>query len=1020
MSGNGSSPFNVRFPAKPIAKKSLFERQRAEAEAKRQREAAETATVYKEFVESFGDGSGNSSSPSFTPDAAPGAPRSELPAHNKSTATVGTTGGRRHFSIPSKGPSSHRNSGPGSLGPASQLGRPARDGRPTRTSGVSNKLGFGSDDDDDGDNGGGGFDTNERGGIFPNKKRKVGSLLEEGQIAEDGGGATDVAMNWAEEKATSKPTIRLANLPPGTSPAAVKALVISSSSLVVDAVRILPTATAVNGGPFATATDRKSVAAIVTLSAETAASGIDAAVSAMQNRYLGFGYYLSLHRHLSSAVAALSTSSGGAAGGGLAGGGSGSSQRGGAGAGAQPFGARLVPPTPKAGPGAQHPVSEGFGPPTGGFHGGRYSRGLPPPAHFAPPAATINTVNRDGLFYVPVRPPRDIKKLRMVHKVLEQVLDHGPEFEALLMSRPAVQLEEKWAWLWDARSEAGVWYRYRLWETVTGLRTQKSSGLSRQAKGRYVPLFEGSHAWKTPEQFLPYEFVTSLDELVSDADYNSSDDSDADAGEGTVDEDKETFLNPLDKARLAHLLARLPTTISKLRKGDVARVTSFALAHASRGANEIVDMIVANVERPLAFTAVNPDRQRICQVQALGEAVDTSSAQLVAVYVVSDILSSSATSGIRHAWRFRQLFDAALRRHNVFATLGRLAGKFHWGRLRADKWKRSIGLVLDQWEGWSVFSAETQAFLVSSFENALMDETSKDEKLSAAAVTVKDGEMSGATTALAKNSRWKTVDKTAAPEQGPLAAAGPRQVDTATDRDANKAMQLDGEDSDKNENGAGGVGGDDAEWTYRSDYTDDEALDLACLSDEDIDGEPLELFKVAGVGRESQRYRRRHRYDGIPLTADEIFALTGGEDEMSEGEIATDDDYDDFGDDNDYHLGDLSSLSDSSGESGSDMESSKDGNEKGSTGHDRDEIHEQTDILMNDAPIPETAASTAETGRSMAGPEYKPDVASVRAPSPDVRNNHPLPLLKSSATPQLRKRMRAADMFADSSSDESR
>ncbi|CAK7270759.1 hypothetical protein SEPCBS57363_004267 [Sporothrix epigloea] len=952
MSGNNSSPFNVRFPAKPATKKSLFERQRAEAEAKRQREAAETAAVYEDFVKSFGDGGGSSSDLSSTTAAATGALNSDLPLQHTSSVTVGTTGGRRHFSIPTTGPGSQRNSGPGSLGPAHYSSRPARDGRPTRL-GTSNKLGFGSDDDDDDDS----TDRFDGSSDLKNKRRKVAGTLEDGQIAEDGVAATEVA--------TSKPTIRLANLPPGTSPAAVRALVASNSSLVIDAVRILP---------MATATDRKSVAAIVTLSAETAASGIDAAVSAMQNRYLGFGYYLSLHRHLSSAIAAFSTSTGGAAGG-----------SGGGGAYAQPFSARPVPPIPKAGPGAQYLPSEGIRPPPGDFQAGRFGRGVPPPAASMTPAAMTNTFSRDGLLYVPVQPPRDIKKLRMVHKVLEQVLDRGPEFEALLMSRPAVQLEEKWAWLWDARSEAGVWYRYRLWETVTGLRAQKNSDASKQAKGRYVPLFEGSHAWKTPDQFLPYEFATSLDELVSDADYNSSNNSDEDAGDVTNDEDKETFLNPLEKARLAHLLARIPTTLSKLRKGDIARVTSFALTHASRGANEIVDIIVANVERPLAHTAVNPNHQRV-GYQEGGEVVDTSSAQLIAVYVVSDILSSSATSGIRHAWRFRQLFDAALRRHNVFATLGRLADKNHWGRLRADKWKRSIGLVLDQWEGWSVFSADTQAFLVSSFEDPPMDKTTKEEDSSAAAATATDGDLPEATTLSAKKSRWKTVDTKAAPEQGPAAASGFRPVDASTGSDAHEMMQLDVDNAEREDNG---IGGDDVdEWAYRSDYTDNEALDLACMSDEDIDGEPLEPFKPAGFGREVLRSRRHHRYDGIPLTTDEICALTGGADEMSEeGEIATDDE-DEFDDDEIYHLSDLSSLSDSSSELTGDMASNNDG--------------------IDDAIIP-----TAEAA------EPTPTPASKQAFFSGTTTEAHLTPLKIPLTSQPRKRIRAADMFADTNVDES-
>ncbi|KAF9772555.1 hypothetical protein IL306_009730, partial [Fusarium sp. DS 682] len=305
--------------------------------------------------------------------------------------------------------------------------------------------------------------------------------------------------------------------------------------------------------------------------------------------------------------------------------------------------------------------------------------------------------------------------------VIEGVLAHGPEFEALLMSRPEVQREEKWAWIWDARSEGGIWYRWRLWEVITG--SQQS-----QQKGKYIPLFDGSHAWKTPERNLKFEYMTKLDEFVSDSEYNSSDEEDFEDDnkrENPETESEKAFLNPLEKAKLTHLLARLPTSMSRLRKGDVARVTSFAITHASRGVDEVVAMITFNVEKPLALTGANPDNKsegKESQTIALeegpsNEGPDISAASLVGLYVVSDILSSSSTSGVRHAWRFRQLFETSLKDRKTFETLGLMAERLKWGRLRAEKWKRSIHLVLNLWEGWCVFPVESQELFVRSFEN---------------------------------------------------------------------------------------------------------------------------------------------------------------------------------------------------------------------------------------------------------------------------------------------------------------
>ncbi|KAL2171283.1 hypothetical protein VTG60DRAFT_3390 [Thermothelomyces hinnuleus] len=645
------------------SRQSAFEKQKAEAEAKRRREAEETAAVYEDFVKSFAhdeDDDSNSGPRYSSSRFGRGAP--ERPPFGASAPFGGGTG-KRHFGVPS---SSSLKSGPGTLGPP-----------PSSFTKKRSYEGFQRDSDEG--RGRPGFqdkDKDRESTTLPVSKAFDASDDEEGAATGD----------RAEEKAASKPTLRLANLPPGTSPAVIKALI--PANLTVENVKIVPPS-----GP--SGTERKSIAAIVTLSKETPATEIDNAVSSLQNRYLGFGYFLTLHRHLSSAaissgLTALSSST----------------------TVSYPFGAKRVEEGP------HRPAHQSMG------HGRAYA----PPSSYGPPMG--GPLNRSGILHVPVRAPRDIKQLRMIHKVIESVLEHGPEFEALLMSRPDVQRDEKWAWIWDARSEGGIWYRWKLWEVVTG-------GQSARGKLEYIPLFEDSHAWKKPKRRLPYEYVTDIDEFVSDSDYDSSEDDefeDEQARQGDGADQEDTFLTPIDKAKLAHLLGRLPTTLSKVRKGDIARVAAFAITHASRGADEIVDMIVSNVEHPFAYTAANPDyKQRMKERDSkdegsrdtsaapedktMSDAPDMSAARLLGLYVISDILSSSSTSGIRHAWRYRQLFEAALRRRKIFEMLGSMAERLNWGRLRAEKWKRSIGLVLNLWEGWCVFPVESHEAFVSSFEN---------------------------------------------------------------------------------------------------------------------------------------------------------------------------------------------------------------------------------------------------------------------------------------------------------------
>jgi U2-associated protein SR140 len=216
----------------------------------------------------------------------------------------------------------------------------------------------------------------------------------------------------AMDKAAAKPTLHLSSLPPGTSPAVIKSLI--PAVLTVENVKILPPSGSGTG-------ERRSSSAIVTLAKDTAATDIDTAVNSVQNKYLGWGFYLSISRFLSSAAvsAGVPVTPGVASMTSL------------------PFGARPIP---------QSGGSLSRAPPPGSQRGG-----------FAPPSSyTPGSYNRAPTSQVIVNPPSDLKQLKLIHKTLEALLTYGPEFEALLMSRTDVQREEKWSWLWNPRSPGGV------------------------------------------------------------------------------------------------------------------------------------------------------------------------------------------------------------------------------------------------------------------------------------------------------------------------------------------------------------------------------------------------------------------------------------------------------------------------------------------------------------------------------------------------------------------------------------
>lgn len=695
---------NISAKLSAPVKKSIFERQKAEAEAKKAREQAETAAVLEDFVKSFDD----EGEPSSFPSRRTGLGGGGVHGHNNN---YGPAPGKRHFT------STGLKSGPGSLGPAPSLPKSAPGSFGAPNYGKKRHYDdFSGGRDRDRDR-----ERDRRAGAFSyDADRNGNSRHGPATFARD-----EEVRDVEELKAAAKPTLHLSSLPPGTSAAVIKSL-FAPSPLTVDDVRMLPPAPGSNS-------DRKSLSAIVTLASETPATDIDTTVSHLQNKYLGFGFNLSISRHLSSAA--------------LTGASSLSSKIPSSNLNSLPFGARPIP---------QH-TSLSRAPPPG--HG---------PGRFAPPASYTSSTPYGARANVPptqvtVQAPKDLKQLRLIHKTVEALLTFGPEFEALLMSRPEIQRDEQWAWLWDSRSTGGVYYRWRLWEILTNFKSRKGHRpVSYGSRQQGDVLFEGQSIWVPPDDNLKFEYVTQVEDLVSDEDYNSSDEEDMDEGGGLAtryrdhqkltgsatdsapDNDGMGYLNPLAKTKLVHLLSRLPESNAKLRKGDVARVTGFAIEHAGAGAEEVAALVTRNVIKPFchnvnkrSHTPIS-DEENDNDEDEKGDQTekdkdkdspeDTTPASLVGLYAISDILSSSASAGVRHAWRYRSLFETQLRVQNVFPILGRAARDLNWGKLKAEKWRRSIQSILGLWEGWCVFPGQTHDAFVEGFLNPPLTEKELREK----------------------------------------------------------------------------------------------------------------------------------------------------------------------------------------------------------------------------------------------------------------------------------------------------
>src|ERR1700733_1725644 len=205
------------------AKKSLFERQKAEAEAKRAKAEAETAAVYQDFVKSFDDDG----------DSAPSRDHgsSRLAGGAGFAASGGGFGGagpgKRHFT------STGLKSGPGSLGPSPNAPRsgPGSLGPPTQAFGRKRQY-------EDFQSGRRERDRDRNQGMFlydddrpPALSRGSANAISAFRTEDD-----EDQKGLNEAKIAAKPTLHLSSLPPGTSPVVIKALI--PSLLTVENVRI--------------------------------------------------------------------------------------------------------------------------------------------------------------------------------------------------------------------------------------------------------------------------------------------------------------------------------------------------------------------------------------------------------------------------------------------------------------------------------------------------------------------------------------------------------------------------------------------------------------------------------------------------------------------------------------------------------------------------------------------------------------------------------------------------------------
>jgi U2-associated protein SR140 len=686
-------------------RKTAFERQKEEAEAKRKREEAETAAALRDFEESFADNGG------------------EQNAGGQGYQGYGGRGGGLGFRGSMRGGMSRpyggggmRGSGPGSLPPPPVLGR---------------KRGY---------DGSFAAPQQKDRGMF---SYSDGTQVDSRQVVHTGSDSEEDPEE--KEKAAPRQMMQLSDLPMGTTQDEILSLLQKQApKLKVDKVDILPP-------PAPGSTTKKSLSAIVTMADSAVSREVDSAMTALQRLYLGLGHRLTISRHLSSSISAAT--------------------------GAQnpsndslPFGAKVLEL------GNQHVKP-------------RYNMAAPPsePGYGSGGFNSQANLNLPSTVYVKV--PSDLRQLKLINKTIEGLIKIGPEFEAALMQRPEVRSEEKWSWLFDSTSTGGVYFRWRLWYLTSGRFAEREE--ERNEAGTHAPevIFRDEAPWQAPDRRPRFERVTHVEEFLSDPEYDEDEEEYSDNEESkkapelnlTGEASEAQYLNPLHRARLTHLLSRLPDSPANLRRGDIARVSAFAYRHAGHGAEEVAQMLVSNVSQPLSLTDANPFNHppegieylednssaedndgssdyeppmdvvpttedidnktnpsnagvpidtKMDDGQGDQEKEDTSSAKLIGLYVISDMLHGCDTAGVRNAWKYKGLVEKAFRDQKIFEHLGRMERDMSWGKVKGDRWRSRVMNLLDIWTGWNLYAADTMQSFIDTFKNPPLTEEEKvaDEK----------------------------------------------------------------------------------------------------------------------------------------------------------------------------------------------------------------------------------------------------------------------------------------------------
>ncbi|ANB12171.1 hypothetical protein AWJ20_409 [Sugiyamaella lignohabitans] len=250
---------------------------------------------------------------------------------------------------------------------------------------------------------------------------------------------------------------------------------------------------------------------------------------------------------------------------------------------------------------------------------------------------------------IAVEYPRDIRTLRLVNMVVENVVQYGPAFELALMDQQ--QNNPDYEFLFNFDLPLHIYYRWKLVSLgkSLGLSKNDTPGLSRSSVSlndwqtstrqgvRFPVPMELYPNMNFVPPFPPETLDREIDELQDRSSSPSLGPPPFTSLTSTTDRDRRVRTRPfLGEIPALHLTVLLRYV--SYERGSIARVMAFAIDHEA-AAPEIVDLICTSIEHPSATT-----QSRIARTEEGSDDVNDGAAESGGLYDCTSKAAAAAAA----------------------------------------------------------------------------------------------------------------------------------------------------------------------------------------------------------------------------------------------------------------------------------------------------------------------------------------------------------------------------------------